>query len=525
MTQRTQRVPIGRKLVLIQSLLLAVILTITGASFWTLERLGSSAERIAQRYAPQLDMISDVQMLMFRISLEARHAMLVTTPAELKATFDRIGGHRQEMLDKLKTFESRISTDEGRQNFQKIREADKDFWRLGGEVLAKVQAGQNAAAFAQLNTDLVPARDRMVGFIAEQRQWQQKLVLGAVAQAQKDAARTKAAVLAISLTGLLLSGWLSWRLMTMIQGAFRRAQDVTRRIAGGQLDGEIYVRKGDEFGSLFESIVNMQARLHEVVAHVRTVASRIVHSAQAIETANAELVRVTQLHAGSVQGTTASTEQVTASVRQSAEHVETASRLATDASGIAQRGGEVVNEVVQTMRGIDDASRRIGDIVNVIDGIAFQTNILALNAAVEAARAGEQGRGFAVVAGEVRSLAQRSAAAAKEVKILIGDSADRVSSGSQMVDQAGQTMSRIVESVGQVSGLMQDIARATREQREGVERVHGAVDEIGQNTAQSEQAVQRSADAAAALREHARALEDAVAAFNLKVGELDAQPA
>ena len=516
MTHRPDRVPIGRKLALIQALLLGVVVLITGLSFWTLERVEGSGERVAERYAPQLDTISDVQMLMFRISLEARHAMLVTTDAERKATFERIGAFRQEMMGKLERFESRISTAEGRSLMEKIREADKDFWRLGGEVLAKVQAGDVPAAFAQLNSELVPARDRMVGHIAEQRRWQQKLVHDAVVQARKEAARTKAIVLAVALAGALLAGWLSWRLAVMLRGAFRRAQDVTRRIAGGELDSNIYVRQGDEFGSLFESIVDMQSRLHEVVANVRAAAGRIVGAAQSIEAANEELVRTTQAHAGSVQGTTVSTQQVTASVRESAEHVETASRLATDASGIAQRGGEVVSQVVHTMRGIDDASRRIGDIVNVIDGIAFQTNILALNAAVEAARAGDQGRGFAVVAGEVRSLAQRSAAAAKEVKVLIGDSADRVASGSEMVDQAGQTMSRIVESVNQVSGLMQDIARATREQREGVERVHGAVDEIGQATVQSAEAVRRSAEAAAALREQARALEDAVAAFNVR---------
>jgi methyl-accepting chemotaxis protein len=510
------RIPIGRKLALIQGLLLTVIVIVATVAFATLDRVAGTAERVAERYAPQLDRISDVQMLMFRISLEARHAMLVEAGPDRDATFQRIGQFRQEMLDKLKTFEAGITTDQGKANLQKIREADAVFWRLGGEVVGKIQAGDVPAAFAQLNAELVPARDAMVKHIAAARTWQGQLVLSSVEQAQQQANQIKLIVPAVALIGSALAAWLSWSLAQMMRGAFRRANQVTQRIAAGNLSDDVYVRKGDEFGYLFESIVDMQGRLLGVVGHVRDVARQIGQSAQAIDDANQELARLTESHAASVSGTTDSTRRMTDSVRQSAENVETANQLASEASKVAVRGGEVVSEVVSTMRGIDDASKRIGDIVNVIDGIAFQTNILALNAAVEAARAGEQGRGFAVVAGEVRSLAQRSAAAAREVKTLIQDSVSRVNSGSEMVDQAGQTMQRIVASVNQVTTLMGDIAGATRDQRDGVEAVSSAVEEIGSATSYSVAAVRRSNEAAAALREHARALEDAVAAFNLK---------
>jgi methyl-accepting chemotaxis protein len=511
------RIPIGRKLALIQALLLAVILVVGALSFATLDRVGGAAQKVADRYAPQLDRISDVQMLMFRISLEARHAMLVEAGPDRDATFARIGQFRKEMLEKLKIYEEGLSTAEGKAILDKIRTADSLFWRLGGEVVGKIQAGEVPAAFAQLNAELVPARDEMVRHIASARAWQAQLVMGAVQQSQAEAAKVKVAVAAIAVLGSLVACWMAWSLATMMRGAFQRAHHVTQRIAGGHLADQVYVRKGDEFGHLFESIVDMQSRLLGVVAHVREVAAKIAVSAQAIDDANRELSQLTDSHAASVNGTTDSTRRVTESVRQSAENVETANQLASEASKVAVRGGEVVSEVVQTMRGIDDASKRIGDIVNVIDGIAFQTNILALNAAVEAARAGEQGRGFAVVAGEVRNLAQRSAAAAREVKSLIQDSVSRVNSGSAMVEQAGQTMHRIVESVGQVTSLMGEIAGATRDQREGVEAVSSAVDDIGSATQHSVAAVRRSNDAAVALREHALALEEAVAAFNLKV--------
>jgi len=511
------RLPIGKKLLLIQGLLLAVTMVIAAMAFTTLDQVGGAAKRVGETYSPQLDRISDVETLMFRISLEARHAMLVETAAERDATFKRIGSFREEMLSKLKTLEEQLSTPEGHAQLTKIRAADVLFWKLGGEVVAKIQAGDQQAAFNQLKAELVPARDVMVRHIVEQRIWQQQLITNAVAQAKRQADQTKLAVVAVAVLGSLVAGWLAWSLAQMMRGAFRRAHSVTDRIAGGDLRGEIYVRKGDEFGQLFGSIADMQARLDGVVGHVRQVVQKVTLAAQSIDEANRELDRVTGSHASSVQDTSGSTRRMADSVRQSAQNIETANQLASEASTVARHGGDVVSQVVSTMRGIDDSSKRIGEIVNVIDGIAFQTNILALNAAVEAARAGEQGKGFAVVASEVRSLAQRSAAAAREVKTLIGESVERVSTGSHMVDQAGRTMQRIVDSVAQVTTLMSDIAEATRQQSEGVEIVSKAVDEIGGATEQSVAAVKRSNAASAELRQHAQALEQAVAAFDLNV--------
>jgi methyl-accepting chemotaxis protein len=355
----------------------------------------------------------------------------------------------------------------------------------------------------------------MVAAIAEQRLWQERLIIDAVEAASAAAFRTKIVVVALSLLTFGLALWVAWSLTRMISGAFARARAITERIADGDLSSEIYVKPGDEFGYLFASLANMQSSLVKVIGGVRRVAAQVTQAAQQIDRATDDLAAGTRTQSSALDGTAAATERITESARGSAASIGSVSTLAADASRVATEGGAVVTQVVQTMRGIDDSSRRISEIVNVIDGIAFQTNILALNAAVEAARAGEQGRGFAVVASEVRNLAQRSAAAAREVKALISESAGRVQTGSALVQQAGETMSAIVTSVQQVTDLMGGLAASAREQSDGVASVNAAIGEIDRAARSNAERVDRSQVAAAALREHAQALEAAVAAFRI----------
>jgi methyl-accepting chemotaxis protein len=501
----------------IQGLLFLVIASIGIFTFVVLERVVSATDRVGTRYAPQSERIAAMQVLMFRISLEARHAMLVTTPQARAATFDRIGQFRKEMLETMDAFERSVTTERGRAFLAEWRQRDAVFWQLGGEVLAKVQAGDSAGAFLQLDTELVPARNAVLEIIDQQQAFQAELMMSAVKQAEADARLAEKVVPAIALLGLAVAGYLSWRLATMMRGAFQRAISVTQRIAGGDLNGDIYVRPGDEFGSLFESIVGMQSRLHEVVNQVRGVAAHIVEAAREIDAANQELAEVTRTHESAVAGTLGVAQAMNASVSGSAESARRANALATEASKVATAGGAQMGRVVQTMTGIDESSRRIGDIVNVIDGIAFQTNILALNAAVEAARAGEQGRGFAVVASEVRALAQRSAQAAREVKTLINASVERVQAGSETVDEAGRTLHGVVASVEQVTQLIDELARGTREHTEGFAGMARSVDEIGCATRRSVQAVDRSGQAASRLRQHALSLQQAVEAFKAEL--------
>ncbi len=303
---------------------------------------------------------------------------------------------------------------------------------------------------------------------------------------------------------------------TSLVAPMNRLIDSIRHIAGGDLVKSIEVDGSNEVGQLAESLRHMQSELVRTVGDVRNGANPIYSGASEIATGNNDLSSRTEQQAASLEETAASMEQLTATVKQNAENARQASHLALSASETAQRGGNVVDSVVQTMRDISTSSQKIADIISVIDGIAFQTNILALNAAVEAARAGEQGRGFAVVAGEVRNLAQRSAQAAREIKTLIEDSVGKVDVGSTLVESAGETMAEIVSAVTRVTDIMGEIASASDEQSRGIDQVGLAVVEMDRVTQQNAALVEESAAAAAALEEQASRLTEAVAVFRIQ---------
>jgi methyl-accepting chemotaxis protein len=300
-----------------------------------------------------------------------------------------------------------------------------------------------------------------------------------------------------------------------ITGPIASAAQLAERIADGDLTGHIQATGKDETATLLRALARMQDSLRGLVGQVHDASDSIRSASTEVASGNADLSQRTEQAASNLQQTASSMEQLTGTVRQSADSAKQASQLAASAATVAQRGGQVVSQVVSTMDEINASSKKIADIIGTIDGIAFQTNILALNAAVEAARAGEQGRGFAVVAGEVRSLAQRSAEAAKEIKTLIGASVERVDTGSQLVHEAGRTMDEIMASVQRVTDIIGEISAAASEQSGGIGQVNGAVTQLDQMTQQNAALVEQSAAAAESLKEQAQRLTDVVATFKL----------
>lgn len=323
----------------------------------------------------------------------------------------------------------------------------------------------------------------------------------------------------IGAVALFIGGVFSWSITRSITAPLNFAVSVTNRVAAGDLTSHIDSNEKDEIGQLLTALKEMNASLARTVGQVRIGTDMIAVASSEIATGNADLSSRTESQASSLEETASSMEQLTDTVRQNADNARQANQLAVSASGVALKGGGVVSQVVETMGSIKASSNKIVDIIGVIDGIAFQTNILALNAAVEAARAGEQGRGFAVVASEVRNLAQRSAAAAKEIKSLIGDSVEKVDVGSRLVDDAGKTMDEIVSSVKRVADIMREITAASQEQSAGIEEVNQAIGQMDEMTQQNAALVEQAAAAAESLQDQAVTLTQAVSIFKLDIAD------
>jgi methyl-accepting chemotaxis protein len=319
----------------------------------------------------------------------------------------------------------------------------------------------------------------------------------------------------LGVIALAIGGVFAWVITHSITGPLNEAVAVASRVATGDLTSRIEEKSRDEIGQLFDALRQMNGSLSEIVGNVRSGTENIGVASGEIAQGNADLSARTESQASSLEETASSMEELTSTVKQNAENARQANQLVVSASDVAMRGGNVVGQVVETMGSIKESSRKIVDIIGVIDGIAFQTNILALNAAVEAARAGEQGRGFAVVAAEVRNLAQRSAGAAKEIKQLISDSVEKVDAGSRLVDEAGKTMGEIVTSVKHVADIMNEITAASQEQSSGIEEVNRAIAQMDEMTQQNAALVEEAAATAESMQQQAATLSQAVSVFKM----------
>ncbi len=381
------------------------------------------------------------------------------------------------------------------------------------QQLMKAADVDGVKAFAA--KDMYPAIDPVSAVMDQLTNVQLDVAQGEYDTSQAIYRRSLWAHAVVILIVLLGATYFALSLVHKITRGIGDAVKVAETVAAGDLTSDIRIATQDELGQLLGALKRMNTSLVDIVGTVRNGSDSIATGSSQIAVGNADLSQRTEEQASNLQQTAASMEQLTATVKQNADTAHEAKKLAAQASSVAAHGGEVVGQVVSTMQGISASSQRIGDIIGVIDGIAFQTNILALNAAVEAARAGEQGRGFAVVAGEVRSLAQRSAEAAKEIKSLIGDSVVKVEAGSRLVADAGQTMGNIVSQVKRVSDLIDEISAASNEQSTGIDQIGDAVQQLDQVTQQNAALVEESAAAAESLKHQAAQLAHTVSTFKL----------
>ena len=514
---------VGMRLWLGFGMVIFLLAAVTALGIFSLANSRQSADSIVYDAYPRIVTANRIKTEADAIALAIRNALLLDREADIRAQLATIQDSRKRIDEDLARF-SQSDTGDGREVIEGINAAKAVYRQGQDEFIALVAEGSTADATHLMLDKLIPAQATYIQEVEKIVTLGNGLMAKASGNVHQQYSRGLVLMLALCGGAIVLACGFAWWITRSITRPLSAAVRVARTVAAGDLSSSIETHGKDETGQLLQALKGMNDSLARVVGEVREGTRVMASAAGQVAAGNVDLSSRTEQQAAALQETAASMEQITSIARQNADNSQQASQLAGQAAEVANKGGAVITRVVDTMGSIDDSSRKIVDIINVIDGIAFQTNILALNAAIEAAQAGEHGRGFAVVASEVRRLAQRSATAAKEIKELIDDSVSKVGSGTRLVDEAGSTMREIVSSIQSVADIMGEITAASSEQAQGIEQINLAITQMDQATQQNAGLVQQAANAAESMDRQAEQLARSVAIFKLQQDGPQAAP-
>ncbi|MDO9419892.1 MAG: methyl-accepting chemotaxis protein [Herminiimonas sp.] len=513
---RIANMKIGTRLGAGFGLILLLVAAMGATGIMRLENINGASRHLVD---DSLDMQKSAQSWLLGTSVNASRtlALVKASNAETQEFFQKaITAQSKQITEIQKSIEDRINSDKEKELFAEVAKKRSTYVDIRKSILDVKAGGNITEANQMIDSKMVPALDAYVDSVKDVLAHYENEVKLADESITADYQSGRMTMIVGALIAILLGAIIAWRLTSGITRPLKEALSLAESVAEGDLTARSSLPPTqDEPGLLLSALRSMQENLARTVSQIRLGTDTIATASSEIASGNLDLSSRTEEQASSLEETASSMEELTSTVKQNADNSRQANQLAVAASAVAVKGGSVVSQVVDTMGAINSSAKKIVDIIGVIDGIAFQTNILALNAAVEAARAGEQGRGFAVVATEVRNLAQRSAAAAKEIKALIGDSVEKVDAGSKLVAEAGTTMDEIVDGVKRVADIMAEITAASQEQSDGIEQVNQAVSQMDQVTQQNAALVEEAAAAAESLQDQAKNLAQAVSVFRV----------
>jgi len=515
---------IGARLALGFGVVLAVLIVVSFGSTWLGKKSREDLAAVSTAANAKQALASEMKALALEQSAVMRNIGLHSDIKAMQVDEDRarkLGKLSDEARERMATL---ATTPAEREIIESLAKTDQMLDKPFAQALGLSTSFRNEEAAQVLMKEVDPIVQKTLADLNRLIELQKKSTDEAVHSAMVSGDRLAATTYLVETIVLVLAILIAWTTTRSITGPLRESLAVAKRVASGDLTSRIEPRGRDEAADLLHALRDMNGGLARMVTQIRSGAESIAVGAGQVAAGNQQLSSRTEEHASSLEETASTLEEFTTTVKQNAEHARTASQLAGNASATAEKGGEVVNKVVTTMQEVAQSSRRISDIIGVIDGIAFQTNILALNAAVEAARAGEQGRGFAVVASEVRSLAQRSAESSKEIRGLIENSVGRVEAGARLVEQAGKTIEELVVSVRKVAEIMTEIASASHEQSGGIEQINRAITQMDTVVQMNASLVEQATAAATSMASQATGLARAVAQFRIEGDVAGAAP-